>query len=128
LIQSKGIIIQKQLEDVTYAEMKLLAEVFGITMTVPYENPFAGKYCICRCDRAGVHAGTVVSQKGQLVILKDSRRLWQWRAVAGIALSGLSQHGLQSGKVDTLLPEIGLTDVIEVIPCSDPARRSIENA
>lgn len=94
------------------------------------EHPFVGRYVICRCEYAGVHAGTLVSQTGQEVVLKDSRRLWRWTANAGVALSGLSQHGLNASesKVDTLLPEIALTGVIETIPCSEAAARSIHVA
>ena len=87
-----------------------------------------GKYVICRCVNAGVHAGTLMSKDGTNVELTNSRRLWSWKANDGVALSGLSQFGLQSGKVDTLLPEISLTDVIEIIPCSEKAKETIHVA
>jgi len=38
-------------------------------------DPFVGKYCICRCYSAGVHAGVVVTQVGDVVQLAQSRRL-----------------------------------------------------
>lgn len=92
------------------------------------QHPFVGKHVILRCYSAGVHAGILVSQTGNQAVLKDSRRLWSWKAKSGVALSGLSQHGLESGKVDTLLPEIALTGVIETIPTSEAARESINGA
>ena len=90
-----------------------------------HQHPFVGQYCICRCYSAGVHSGTVVSVDGDTVILKDSRRLWFWRAKAGVALSGLAQHGMKEGKIDSLNPAIYLTGVIEIIPCAAGTEASI---
>lgn len=118
----------RDLSTVTYAEMVAAAEIFGIQVTIPHTHPFVGRFVICRCSGAGVHAGELVSQRGDCAVLKNSRRIWQWTAVAGVALSGLSQHGLKEGKVDTLLPDLALTGVIETIPCSEAARRSILGA
>ena len=95
-------------------------------MTDSTRHPFIGKYVLCRCSSAGVHTGTLVSLDGDRAILKDSRRLWYWIAQAGISLSGVAQHGLKrNSKVDVLNPEIALTGVIEVIPCSAEAEESI---
>ncbi len=93
-------------------------------------SPFAGRYCICRCTAAGVHAGEVVSVAGDTVILRDSRRLWSWTAKAGVALSGVAQAGIKASvsKVDAANPEIWLSGVCEIIPCSDAAKESIQNA
>lgn len=91
------------------------------------QHPFVGKYVIARCYAAGVHSGTVVHVDGENVILKDSRRLWSWKAKDGIALSGVAQHGVQSGcKIDVVNPEIFLTGVCELIPCSAVAKESID--
>ncbi len=91
------------------------------------DNPFIGKYVICRCLSAGVHAGTLVSQKGDIVVLKNSRRLYYWIANDGIALSGVAQHGIRSDgcKVDTLNPEIMLIGAIEIIPSTKLSEDSI---
>jgi hypothetical protein len=90
-------------------------------------DPFIGKYVLCRCNSAGVHTGTLLRQEGDIVDLKDSRRLWSWTAKNGVALSGVAQTGLSAGKIDTVNPLIRLTGVIEVIVCSDSARGSIHN-
>ena len=111
------------IDQLTYGELKQIAAMFAATTAA--EHPMVGKYVVCRCYSAGVHAGVLVSQTGDEAVLKDSRRLWSWKAKSGVALSGLSQHGLESGKVDTLLPEIALTGVIETIPCSQIAEGSI---
>ena len=95
-------------------------------MTDSANHPFVGRYVLCRCYSAGVHTGTLVSLDGDRAILSNSRRLWYWEANGGIALSGVAQHGLKSGsKVDAPNPEIALTGVIEIIPCSAEAEASI---
>lgn len=89
-------------------------------------HPFTGRYVLCRCYSAGVHTGVLVSADGEHVILKNSRRLWFWRAKYGIALSGVAQYGLANdSKVDAVNPEIALSGVIEIIPCSAAAEESI---
>jgi hypothetical protein len=88
-----------------------------------------GKYCIARCIAAGVHAGYVESVDGDRAVLRDSRRLWQWTANDGIALSGVAQHGIDAAqsRLDTLNPLLYLTGVCELIVCTDAARDSICN-
>lgn len=89
-------------------------------------HPYIGKYVIARCYSAGVHAGEVVSVDGENVFLKNSRRLWQWKAKDGVALSGVAQFGVKSdSKIDVVNPEIYLTGVCELIPCSESAKESI---
>lgn len=96
-------------------------------MTASSDHPFVGRHVICRCYSAGVHAGILVSQVGDQAVLKNSRRLWYWKAKAGIALSGVAMSGIAaSSKVDAMVPDIALTGVIETIPTSDAARESID--
>ena len=104
------------IEDLTIKQAKELVALFGGT-SKPC-NTMIGKNCIARCHAAGVHYGTVVSVDGDTVLLRDSRRLWSWKAVEGVALSGLAQNGLDSGKIDTMNPEIWLSGVCELIPVS----------
>jgi len=111
------------IEDITIRQAREIASL--LVIQTQKQHPFSGRYVICRCYSAGVHAGLLVSQEGDSAILKNSRRLWSWVANDGVALSGLSQHGLKSGKLDTLVPEIALTGVIETIPCSQVAECSI---
>lgn len=87
-----------------------------------------GEYCIVRCQGAGVHAGVVIDLDGDRAVLKDSRRLWYWKAPKGIALSGVAQHGVvgSESRIDELNPSIYLTGVVEVIPCADGVSESID--
>lgn len=119
------------INDLTISQAREIAAMFGnLSGAAPTSapHPFVGKYVICRCYSAGVHAGILVSQTGDQAILHNSRRLWSWVANDGVALSGIAMNGLKSGKIDTLVPEIALTGVIETIPCSDCARNSINAA
>ena len=113
------------IDAMTYGELKQIAALFSAPTKQNEPHPFVGKFVICRCFSAGVHAGVLVSQTGDQAVLKDSRRLWSWKNNGGIALSGLAINGLASGKIDTVLPELALTGVIETIPCSEAAKESI---
>mgnify|MGYP006355597097 CR=1 FL=1 len=119
-----------QIDNLTYGELKQIAALFA-TANQPVQSiahPMIGKYCIARCYSAGVHAGIVQSVDGENVVLSNSRRLWSWKAKDGVALSGVAQTGVQSGcKIDVANPEIYLTGVCELIPCSATAEDSIND-
>lgn len=114
-------------DDMKLGELKAIAAMFnGGAAKQPH--PMVGQYVIARCYAAGVHAGVVESVDGENVILNDSRRLWQWKANSGIALSGVAQCGLHNGKLDVVNPRIYLTGVCELIPCSAKSEESIRGA
>ena len=119
------------INEMTLGQLKEIAAMFNSQTQAQAQSQhvFVGKYVIARCYSAGVHAGEVVSVDGESVILKNSRRLWSWKANDGVALSGVAQTGLQgeSCKIDTLNPEILLNGVCELIPCSDFAKASIND-
>jgi hypothetical protein len=86
-----------------------------------------GDYIICRTYSAGVFAGTLKSREGQEVVLTNARRLWYWDGAA--SLSELSVSGTKkphSCKFPVALPEVMLLQAIELLPVSEPARKSIE--
>jgi hypothetical protein len=108
------------IDDLTLGQLKTIAAMFTSEKTSTLESPMIGKYVLIRCYSAGVHAGELVSQVGDVVVLKNSRRLWSWGSPGGVALSGVAQLGLvDNKKVDTLNPLIQLTGAIETILCSD---------
>ena len=114
------------IDNLTFGELKQIAAMFG-GQKQNAEHPMVGQYVIARCYSAGVHAGEVLSVDGENVILKDSVRLWSWKANDGIALSGVAQNGIdaKSCKIDTKNPLIYLTGVCELIPCTRTAKESI---
>ena len=86
-----------------------------------------GKFVIVRAEKAGVFAGTLLSRKGSEVELSCARRLWYWDGAA--SLSQLAVDGVakpKTCKFPVAVPEITILQVIEIIPCSDTARASIE--
>lgn len=95
-------------------------------------HPFIGRHVIARCSGAGVHAGVLTSVygDGNSVILTNARRLWKWRAKDGVALSGVAMHGIVASDsiIDTMVPEIALVGVVELIPTTEEARKSIDAA
>jgi len=83
------------------------------------------RYCIIRCDRAGVHAGYVKERHEREVTLVKTRRLWRWY---GKTLTGLAKDGSfapEKCKYSDEGPEITLLDAIEIIPCTEAGRQSI---
>lgn len=91
-----------------------------------------GRHVIARCSGAGVHAGVLAAANddGSSVILTNARRLWRWRAKDGVALSGVAIHGIVASDsiVDTMVPEIALVGVVELIPTTEAARETIDAA
>lgn len=118
------------IDNLTYGELKQIVSMLSGAKADNANHPMIGKYCIARCYAAGVHAGIVVSADDHRVILKNSRRLWSWKANTGVALSGVAQTGIdpKESKVDVENPEIYLTGVCELIPCTREAQDSIESA
>lgn len=91
-----------------------------------------GKKVIIRADRAGVFFGTLEQKHetpaGVEVELKDSRRLWYWDGAASI--SQLATEGTKSPsrcKFTVTVPQHMVMQVIEIIPCSEEAVKSIES-
>jgi hypothetical protein len=85
------------------------------------------EYVIVRTYSAGVHSGTLVSQKCKEVILKNTRRIWYWKGAA--SLSELALCGVKCPnecKFSVTIPSIKLTEAIEIIPCTKTAIASIK--
>ena len=85
-----------------------------------------GRYCIVRTYSAGVFAGTLSARNGQEALITNARRIWYWAGAASLsqlATDGTSVPGQCKfpAPVDTAM----LTEVIEIIPCTEAARESI---
>jgi hypothetical protein len=91
------------------------------------QNTDGLEYCVIRTYSAGVHAGYVAERNGKEVKLLNSRRLWKWAGaftLSEIAVKGVSKP--DECKFACELPIIFLTEAIEIIPCIETARKSIE--
>lgn len=88
------------------------------------------KYCVVRTYSAGVHIGYVKSfgdKHPQHAKLLNSRRLHVWSgacSLSQVAIDGVDDKS----RIAMALPEIELTDVIEVIPCSEKAAEFFKGA
>ena len=85
-----------------------------------------GKVCMVRTHSAGVFAGRVVSREDKEFVLTDARRIWYWSGAA--SLSQLAIDGTadpKNCKFPAPVPEVLLTEVIEVIPMTQKAIQSI---
>ena len=86
-----------------------------------------GKKVIIRGNKSGVEFGELVAQEGQEVTLKNARRIWYWEGAA--SLSQLAKDGTSKPdgcKFTVFVNSITIFDVIEIIPCTDKAIKSIE--
>ena len=118
------------LDDLTIGQAKALAVMFGGSVAAPV-SPHVGKPCIVRTTTAGVHFGTLVSQVGQTVELKDARRLWRFDvAPHGISLSDVAVHGSPGArsKITAAVAAVTLLDAIEVIPTTPTASDQLSSA
>jgi len=84
-------------------------------------------YVIVRAHTAGVHAGYLLSRKGDTVILSESRRLWKWM---GASLSQVANTGPSSGDNrfggPVLKTEIVSPQGFEIATCRPEAVKAIQ--
>ena len=116
------------IEDLTIKQARELAAMFNGTVAHGHApNPMIGRHVIARTFTAGVHIGTVVSQHGEeAYVLKDARRLWKWEGaftLSEVATSGINPKG---SRMAVAVPEILLTNVNEMIPTTEAARKTFE--
>ncbi|MCK9504678.1 MAG: hypothetical protein M0Q95_10915 [Porticoccaceae bacterium] len=84
------------------------------------------RYVIVRTYSAGVFAGTLESRNGKEVVMTNARRLWYWDGAA--SLSQLAMEGVKKPKNCKFPREVDrveLTEAIEILDCTDIARKSI---
>jgi hypothetical protein len=85
-------------------------------------------YSIVRTYSAGVFAGYVKDRVGKEGTVINARRLWYWSGAS--SLSQLALEGVKSPdecKFPAEVPEVLLTEIIEIIPCTGEAKKSIDS-
>jgi hypothetical protein len=94
-----------------------------MTKTKTKKNPIV----LIRTYSAGVHVGELVARDGREVTLRDAHRIWRWRGAN--TLHELSQRGADQEwtRISERVPEIVLTEAIEVIPCTDLAASDLRS-
>ena len=88
-------------------------------------------YCIVRTFSAGVWAGWVdLKIYGDKMVVKDARRLWRWWrefTLSALATTGFKEGKEAENKYAMPVENVYLTNVIELIPCSEKAKQQIIN-
>lgn len=82
---------------------------------------------IVRCYGAGVFYAEIAKREGKEAELANARRLWYWDGAA--SLSQLALEGVkkpQNCKFTVTVPSLTVTEVVELIPCSEAACASID--
>ena len=85
------------------------------------------EYVMCRTYSAGVFAGYLESRNGQEAILRNARRMWKWTGASD--LSQLATEGTSNPKeckFPLTVDKVTLLQVIELIPITEKAKKSIE--
>jgi len=92
------------------------------------KNKTKSKHVIVRTYSAGVFAGVLKSRKGKEVVMTDARRLYYWSGAASLsqlAVDGTSNP--ENCKFPVAVPEVTLTEAIEIIPLTAKAKASIDS-
>ena len=82
---------------------------------------------IVRSDKAGVFYGEIKERNGDEVTMTNVRRIWYWSGAASLsqlAVDGVSKP--KDCKFTVYVKEMIILGVIEIIPCTEEAIKSIE--
>ena len=85
-----------------------------------------GKVCMVRTYSAGVFCGVLADRNGKEARMTNARRMWYWSGAA--SLSQLATEGTKDPgncKFPCPVDEVLLTEVIEIIPCTEAAAKNI---
>ena len=85
------------------------------------------RYCMIRTYSAGVFAGYLKEINGKIGTVLQARRIYYWDGAASLsqlATAGTSKP--ENCKFPCEVTEVILTEIIEVIPCTEKARLSIK--
>lgn len=85
------------------------------------------EYCIVRTYSAGVFAGYVEELDGKEAVIRKVRRIWYWdgaNSLSQLAVDGTLKP--ENCKFACEVDKIIVTEAIEIIPCTEKARKSIE--
>lgn len=84
------------------------------------------QWYIVRAKDAGVFFAHIAERRGSEADLTDARCLWYWSGALSLlemAESGVSRPN--NCKFTVTIPSLTVLDVIEIVPCSDVAVKSI---
>ena len=98
------------------------------TVMVKAKSMSGKEYCIIRTYSAGLFAGWINRKfTGKEATIYNSRRLWFWdgaNSISQIAIDGVKKPN--NCKFAKVVEEQDLKEIIEVIPCTEVAKKNIE--
>jgi len=96
-------------------------------MSETYSHPYTGKYVLTRSYASGVRVGFLKSYDPETrhAYLTETRRLFYWEGA--FTLDTVAMNGIKGGKMPMEIPEIMLSDVLEIIQCSEKAAKNLKN-
>ena len=116
------------IDDLTYGELKQIANLFNKTKSSNILADVIGKYVIVRSRNEGINAGFVKAADETGVILTDAIRIWYHKPkdkklswYEGVAKTGLSSDSKVSGSVE----EKAIIESYSVTLCTKEAETSI---
>ena len=89
---------------------------------------YKDKYVLVRTYSAGVHFGYLKSLTGTEAVLTEARRLWYWDGAFTLSAVAESGINLKNSKISVAVPEILLTQAIEILPIQDAVKESLSKA
>lgn len=84
------------------------------------------QYYIIRADKAGVFFGQIESRNGDEVTMRNVRRIWYWdgaNSISQLAVDGTAKPN--NCKFTVTVEQMTILGVIEIIPCTEKAAKSI---
>jgi len=91
-----------------------------------HKSGFIGKVCMFRTYSAGVHFGELVEKDGRECLVKNAKRVFYWShacSLSQLAIEGSKK--VEDCKISMAVPEILLTEVIEIIPMPEAAIKNL---
>lgn len=113
------------IDDLTLGQIKQLQILAGGAQSDSL-NDMVGEKCIIRTYSAGVWFGRVEKKSGKEVIISNARRINYFKTVKGISLSSVANNGVHPDSRIAESVSKQWLEVIELIPCTDIAIKSIE--
>jgi len=93
----------------------------------PVKNKDGLEYCIVRTYSAGVFAGWYDrSTKGQEGTIYDARGIYYWEGACGLSQLAVDGTSKPQNCKFTVKAEHDLKQIIQVLPCTEKAKASIE--
>lgn len=120
-MENQAVLNEIVINGVTYVPKENMTNCFSVVNTEGME------YCMVRTYSAGVFAGYVESRNSKEAVLRNARRIWYWDGAASLsqlAVDGTSKP--KQCKFPIPVDKVILTEVIEIIPITKKAKKSID--